>query len=201
MSDVYNVLVAGVGGQGNLVCGRVLAEVAMLENQRPILCDTFGASRRGGSVLTHLRIASIDVGPLVPKGSANLIVGMEPVETLRTAIAYSAQHTDVICNTSPIFSPSVLSGKEKYPDTDDVIEALRDIAGEVHCIDPTLHLQEIGTSKVLNVLMLGFLAGLGYPTFHRDNIALGIEKVVGMSSTNKDAFERGYQEGTKVSSD
>ena len=82
MRDPFNILVAGVGGQGNLVCGRVLAEASVRSGLRPVVGDTFGASRRGGSVLTHLRIGKTDWAPLIPKGEVDIILGLEPLEAL-----------------------------------------------------------------------------------------------------------------------
>ena len=92
MRDDYNILIAGVGGQGNLVCGRVLCEAALQNGLRPVAGETFGASRRGGTVLTHLRISTQDRGPLIPKGRADLLLGMEPLETLRAASEYAGTY-------------------------------------------------------------------------------------------------------------
>ena len=198
METTFNILVAGVGGQGNLVCGRALAEAAIIEQKRPVLGDTFGASRRGGSVLTHLRISDTDQGPLIPSGHADVILGMEPIEALRTAIDYASTKTVMIVSKRPVFSPATLSGEYSYPNIDSIISSLQTICGRVYAIDPQPVLDRIGTYRVLNVYMLGVVTGVEATPFSRDSIESGIAKVVGLTESNKDAFNSGTNDGRAI---
>jgi len=198
MNNPYNILVAGVGGQGNLVCGKALAEAAIHNDLRPVLGDTFGASRRGGSVLTHLRIADSDLGPLIPEGHASLILGMEPIESLRVAIKYASKKTIIVTSTMPVQSPSTLSGEYKYPERAEIISALDGLSSGVYSIDPEPILDRIGTYRVLNVFMLGLLAGLQLVPLSKKDIEIGVTKVVRMDTNNRDAFNSGYEEGSHM---
>jgi len=125
MQDPFNILVAGVGGQGNLVCGRVLAEAAVQSGLRPVVGDTFGASRRGGSVLTHLRIGKTDWGPLIPKGKADILLGLEPLEALRAAAEFAGERTVALVSKTKI--PTVATNNEPtdYPAIERIIEQLK----------------------------------------------------------------------------
>ncbi len=115
MRDPFNILVAGVGGQGNLVCGRVLAEASVRSGLRPVVGDTFGASRRGGSVLTHLRIGKTDWAPLMPKGEVDILLGLEPLEALRAALEYAGNRTVAIISQTKIPTVDVNNEKIEYP--------------------------------------------------------------------------------------
>lgn len=196
--ETLDIIVAGVGGQGNLVCGKVLAEAAVSQGKKPIIGDTFGASRRGGSVLTHLRISDADLGPLIPRGSVDIILGMEPVESLRQAIEYASKDAKMVFSVAPVQSAATRSGAIKYPNIDRLIEACRDLVGGVFTVDPTQVLQRIGTYRVLNVFMLGYLAGLDLTPFSNEEIKQGIQKVVGHSEANLDAFSAGIDAGKEL---
>ncbi|MFX1579833.1 MAG: indolepyruvate oxidoreductase subunit beta [Promethearchaeota archaeon] len=158
MKDPFSILVSGVGGQGNLVCGRIIAEATVIQGLRPVVGDTFGASRRGGSVMTHIRIGERDWGPLIPRGEADVILGFEPVETLRAVVRYASEKTIAIMSKMPIPPSNVTSGDLSYPDIDDITRELKFICGKVHVLDTEPVLEEIGSTRVLNSFMLGALS-------------------------------------------
>ncbi len=195
MESSFNILIAGVGGQGNLVCGRALAQAAILHGKRPVLGDTFGASRRGGSVLSHLRISDGDMGPLVPRGHADVIVGMEPVEGLRAATQFASQKTIAVISTAPVHSPATRSGEYEYPQIERIEGALKNLCSAIYSFDPKSALDRIGTYRVLNVFMLGVLVGLNVTPLSREEIESGIQKVVGFDDVSNDAFTTGIDEG------
>ncbi len=197
--ESYNILIAGVGGQGNIVCGRSIALAAFRNGKRPVLGDTFGASRRGGSVLTHLRISDIDLGPLIPRGNADLIIGMEPLECLRAAVQYGSKRTQAVFSMEPIHSPATSSKEHTYPEIETIATSLEDICGEVYAIDTTPFLDQIGTHRVLNVYMLGALAGLDRLPLSVEDIQHGIMQIVGLTGPNRVAFDAGLKMGRNLS--
>jgi indolepyruvate ferredoxin oxidoreductase beta subunit len=198
VEDPFNILVAGVGGQGNLVCGRSLANAAMVQELCPVLGDTFGASRRGGSVVTHLRLAEKDLGPLIPKGHVHVILGMEPIETLRAAIEFGGEHTIVVYSNLPVQSPATLSGDETYPDLERITQALQDLCAKVYALDAKPIIERTGTRRVLNVYMLGALVGLEVIPLRRDVIESSIDNLVGLDEKNRDAFDAGIKDGENL---
>ncbi|MFW9975373.1 MAG: 2-oxoacid:acceptor oxidoreductase family protein, partial [Candidatus Thorarchaeota archaeon] len=135
MREPYSILVAGVGGQGNLVCGRIIAEAAIKQGLRPVVGDTFGASRRGGSVLTHIRIGTRDWGPLIPRGGADILLGFEPVEALRAALRVAREKTVAIVSVIPIPPSNVASGNLTYPEIGDIKRGLESICAKVYMLD------------------------------------------------------------------
>ncbi len=193
LGSIFNILIPGVGGQGNLVCGRSLAHAALLEGRRPVLGDTFGASRRGGSVISHLRIADYDLGPLVPRGHVDLIIGMEPVEALRTAVHYGAKKAAAVVSSIPLHSPLTLSGEHVYPSIHDVGEMLRSICGEVYMLNPKPLVESTDSHRALNVYLLGAASELGILPLERGDIEKGIDVTVGMDDVNYRAFRDGMR--------
>ncbi|MBU2252336.1 MAG: 2-oxoacid:acceptor oxidoreductase family protein, partial [Proteobacteria bacterium] len=82
--DPYNIVITGVGGQGNVMASRVLANMLVRRGFRVTIGETFGMSQRGGSVMSHIRVSSAAVwSPQIPKGRADLVVALEPVEAIR----------------------------------------------------------------------------------------------------------------------
>lgn len=160
MRDLFSILVAGVGGQGNLVCGRIIAEAALRQGLRPVVGDTFGASRRGGSVLTHIRIGKRDWGPLIPRGEVDILLGFEPLEALRAAVKYAGTRTIALVSTMTVPPSGVASGDVEYPDIEEIEVALRSICEEVYLLDTEPVLHRSGSNRVLNSYMIGVLSSL-----------------------------------------
>jgi indolepyruvate ferredoxin oxidoreductase beta subunit len=133
--EPFNILVAGVGGQGNLVCGRVLAEAAVRQGLRPVVGDTFGASRRGGSVLTHLRLGTRDWAPLIPQGEVDILLGLEPMEALRAGIEYAGKRTVALVSLTKIPTANVSSGEKEYPPLEKIAASLTEHCKQVNMLD------------------------------------------------------------------
>ena len=191
MRDPFNILIAGVGGQGNLLCGRVLADATVQSNLRPVVGDTFGASRRGGSVLTHLRIGSQDWAPLIPKGEVDILLGLEPLEALRAAVGFAGSRTIAIVSQMKIPIVVTTGQKYEYPDIHTIIEALRGLCQQVIILDAENALIGIGSTKMLNSYILGALDALGLAPLKPDTIRMSLQSIFGKDSSNMRAFEEG----------
>lgn len=194
MRDPFNILVAGVGGQGNLVCGRVLADAALQSGLRPVVGDTFGASRRGGSVLTHLRIGETDWGPLIPREEADIILGLEPLEALRAAAKFAGERTIAIVSQTKI--PTVAANNEpvEYPPIEQIIEGLNKLCKQVIVLDAEETLTQIGSMKMLNSYILGAMGSTTEVPLSLNVIRESLESLFGADSVNIVAFSA----GTKV---
>ena len=191
MQDPFNILVAGVGGQGNLVCGRVIAEAAIQSGLRPVVGDTFGASRRGGSVLTHLRIGTTDWGPLIPKGEVDILLGLEPLEALRAAAKFAGERTVAIVSQTKI--PTVVSNNEpaEYPAIERIIESLNKLCKQVFILDAEETLTQIGSMKMLNSYILGAMGSVTQTPVSLEGIRESLESLFGSKSANLVAFDEG----------
>ena len=187
----YNILIAGVGGQGNLLLGRILAEAALKEGLYPVIGETFGASRRGGTVYTHIRISSADIGPLIPKGHLDLLVGLEPLETLRAAIRYADRKTQTIVSLEPVHTLDSLADEKMYPDISKILESLNRICKSVRSFDTKAILEQIGSSKVLNTFFLGVITELHLTPISAKAIVTKLDDLIGFKGRNKEAYTAG----------
>lgn len=163
MEEPLNVIISGVGGQGNVVASHILASAALRDGFVVSVGETYGAAQRGGAVLSHVRISKeTQYGPLIPKGRARIILGLEPIECLRAVGSYGSKETRVVVNPRPIYPIDVLSEMSKYPAVKDVLKALAELSYSVHVVEATDLAMEIGNSIMMNVVMIGCLAGAGF---------------------------------------
>jgi len=194
-----------VGGQGNLVSGRVLAEAAVLAGYRPVIGETFGASRRGGTVFTHVRIGIDEVGPLIPAGAASLILGLEPMESLRAAISFASKITTIVLSTSPVQTLQSLSGQTKYPPVSDVLEAVSALCPATYPVELSGALRQTSGRLVLNSFVLGAAAALDRLPMSSSQIRESVANLMLPKDSNLAAFDNGFKDleqrklrGTKV---
>ena len=115
--DPFNIIITGVGGQGNVMASRILGNMLSLQGLNITIGETFGASQRGGSVMSHVRVSAGPVwSPQIPQGQAHVIVTLEPIEALRVLMAYGSPKTWAVCNLRPIHPIGVICGDQNYPD-------------------------------------------------------------------------------------
>ena len=161
--EPLNIIICGVGGQGNILASQVLATAGIKQGLKVSIGETYGASQRGGSVMSHIRFArNFHPGPLIPKGEADLIVGFEPLETLRVLIDYGKDDTKVISNSRPNYPLSVLSGEAKYPDLAVVFDEIKKLAQTAVILEATELARKAGNHLAQNLVMVGALAGSGW---------------------------------------
>lgn len=199
MKHHQNILIAGVGGQGNLVCGKALAEASIKDGYRPVVGQIFGASRRGGTVQTHVRIGNNNLGPLIPRGDVDVILGLEPMESLRAAIEYAGPETIALVSETPVQTVDSLAGRKSYPELDELRASLSALARKVYSVNPRETLESLGTYRVQNSYMLGALCGIQAAILSEESIKNGLLAIVGRSQTNTKAFEEGLKAGKRAS--
>lgn len=155
----FNMVIAGVGGQGNILASALTGMAATGAGYKVVVGETYGASQRGGSVMSHVRLfKDNDYGPLVPYGKADLIVAFEPLEALRVASKYAHSETVVIVNTTPVYPVSVILNEADYPDVNSILEALKSLAREVYTVVATALAREAGDPRVQNIVMINALS-------------------------------------------
>ncbi|MBP5203598.1 MAG: 2-oxoacid:acceptor oxidoreductase family protein, partial [Candidatus Methanomethylophilaceae archaeon] len=113
----YTVQIVGVGGQGVLLASMVLGNAAMDMGFDVAMSEVHGMAQRGGSVLSTVRFGDGVVSPLEAVGSADMIMGFEPVETCRN-LALGNRDTEVLMNMVPVLPSMVAAGFEEYPSLD-----------------------------------------------------------------------------------
>lgn len=189
-----NILISGVGGQGNILASAIIAEAAIKQGHKVRTTETFGAAQRGGTVVSHVRIGSEIHSPLIPEHRGNVIVGLEPIETLRSAIRYSAADCFVIMNTRTMVPISVKIGEARYPSIKKISGLLRQLVKDLITFDATTLAEKAGNSRMMNIVMVGALSATEALPIPVETIKNEIEERAprGTKEANLRAFNLGF---------
>jgi indolepyruvate ferredoxin oxidoreductase beta subunit len=190
--NTCNIILAGVGGQGVLLFAEVLGEAAVMEGFNVRVSEIHGMAQRGGAVVSDVRIGEKAVSPTVLEGTADAIVGLEPLEALRN-IKFANERSVVIINTATI-KPSGVPQNAVYPKLEDIIEKIRLFTKNIITIDATDMARMLGNVNVLNIVMLGALTATGKLPLKSETIQSSIKESVSRRfvEINMKAFEAGY---------
>lgn len=156
--DPFYAVIAGVGGQGNILLSRLLGRAFLRNGYSVTIVDTYGAAQRGGAVNTNLRISKTkSYETLVPMGQAHLILSLEPLETLRVLAKYGNPEVLTLTNFHPIPPLDVLSGKTAYPNNDQLKQTIAALSRRAWFVDASNAALLLGSLIMTNVVMLGAL--------------------------------------------
>lgn len=185
----YDILIAGIGGQGTILASRLLAEAAILTGKFARTGETIGMSQRGGCVVSHVRVDSKDVSPYIPLGNADLIIAFEYAEAARN-IGRKKKDGKMIVNTQKIKPITVTVSGMKYDE-----EKIAETLGDSILIDGYAIAKEAGNVKAVNVVLLGAALGAKLLPFTMNEIKQAIDAVVPEKhrELNYKALEMGYQ--------
>ncbi len=191
MSASCDVVVAGVGGQGVLRLAHALGAAAAAAGLGVRVGQIYGLSQRGGSVEATVRIGDMRTA-FIPPASADVVVGLEPLEAQRVVPKMSPRAT-VLVNRTPIVPTSLTLAGGDYPDLDGIVEAIAAVARRVYVLDATAAAAAAGDRRLTNTVMLGALAGLEASPIPTDAL---LGAVAGADSSidvavRKAAFARG----------
>ena len=184
-----DIRIAGVGGQGILSIAAILGEAALSDNLFLKQAETHGMSQRGGAVYSHLRISDKEIASdLIPSGSAELILSVEPMESLRY-LPYLSSTGYLVTNTTP-FENIV-----NYPNIDDIIAEVKKLPRSI-AIDADKIAEEIGNKRISNVVILG--AATPFIKINTEKIEAGIKRIFSKKGNkivemNLKAFRAGRQ--------
>lgn len=159
---VKSILLVGVGGQGTILASKLLTTGLMEEGYDVKMSEIHGMSQRGGDVSSQVRYGDKVESPVIELGGADLIISFEKMEALRW-LKYLKKDGKVVVNDYEINSMPILSGKVDYPEG--ILEELKKHA-DTKVIDAAKHAEELGNSKVMNVILLGTIIKL-----------MGLEKI------------------------
>ncbi len=165
---VYNALVAGIGGQGVITLGTFLKKAGLKAGVRVSGSERRGGAQREGHVSAIIRYQWRDNGlitetderrdvcsPMLCAGTANLLIGLEPLEALRLAV-YLNEASTVILNTFPLSPIPVKLGRDTYPETKLMIQMLGRLTTNVYAWNLTQIARErFGHSRAINAMCLG----------------------------------------------
>jgi len=202
--DPFNVIIAGVGGQGNVLASQILGEMLIARGYIITIGETYGASQRGGSVMSHLRVSGKEsFAPLIPEGQADLLIALEPVEGLRILGPYGNPKIVTLLNTRPIHPIDVISGNAVYPEVSEVILKIRKLSRKVWMLNATEIALEMGDPIFANIVMIGALAAANLLPIDRqvfESVALDLFPLR-LKDDNMLAFDRGVEAVQKMGTD
>ena len=193
--DPYNVIITGVGGQGNVMASRILGKMLSRQGLSVTIGETFGASQRGGSVMSHLRIsAGASWSPQIPKGQCHLVVSLEPTEAMRVLMTYGNPNIKVLCNTRPIHAIGVISGEQPYPDLADIKSWVAELSEAFWFLDATAKALELGNPILGNIMMIGAAAGIDALPLDRKDFEAAISETLtaDKQELNLKAYDIGF---------
>lgn len=168
---LLNVIITGVGGQGNVLASQILGRAAVAKGLQVTIGETFGLSQRGGSVMSHIRISGEkQYGPLIPPNKADVIVGLEPLETIRILPEYGNDHTTLLINSRPIYPLNVIAGDVRYPSPEWIRSVIAETGTTLYWLDATPLAVELGGPIMLNMIMLGALCELPFVPLEKGDL-------------------------------
>lgn len=152
-------MIVAVGGQGNILAARVLGEAAVAAGIDVRMSEFHGMAQRGGVVESAVLLGD-GKGCCIADGSADVLLGFEPSETLRAAAKCNARSI-IITNSTPVPPYTVALGQAQYPDMHYALARLSDRVRNVIAFDATGLAQQAGSPLALNMVMLGALVRSG----------------------------------------
>lgn len=151
MADKYDIILAGVGGQGVLSVAAVISMAAMKDGYTLRQSEVHGMAQRGGAVLAHMRISRSEIASdLIPKGNADVVLSMEPLESLRY-VDFLKPEGSLISAAAPY------ENIPDYPDLKEIHNQIKNLKQSV-IIDALVLAKEAGTMKAVNMVMVGALS-------------------------------------------
>jgi indolepyruvate ferredoxin oxidoreductase beta subunit len=153
----YNLLITGVGGQGNILASDIASEVALAANYDVKKTDTLGMAQRGGSVISHVRIGEKVFSPLIKDGEVDILLAFEKLEGVRWTASLKPGAIAIINNyAQPPLSVSL--GVDRYPTDEKILKILRQRTDHIFIVDGTPAVTKLGNIRTLNIFMLGCLS-------------------------------------------
>lgn len=190
--NATRLIIVAVGGQGNLLASRVLGEAALLADIPVRMSEIHGMAQRGGVVESAIVFGEAE-STIISDGEADLLVGFEPLETLR-ALNKCNPETVVVTNLAPLPPFTVSIGKGKYPNLGELQEYVKKKTKRLIAFDAASMAKEAGNVLAVNMVLLGALIQTGILPFTVENVeeAIKTRTQPAFAETNLKAFHLGF---------
>ena len=153
--ETKNIMIVGVGGQGTLLASKLLGRLLLGRGYDVKVSEVHGMSQRGGSVVTYVRYGDRVCSPVIDKGQADCILSFELLEAARYT-DYLKPGGRIIVNSQQIDPMPVIVGAASYPE--ELEEKLKGLGIEVDALDALTLAEEAGSSKAVNLVLMGRLS-------------------------------------------
>ncbi len=194
--DPFNLIITGVGGQGNVLASQILGRALLKNGYSVTVGETYGLSQRGGAVLSHIRISEDKtMGPLIPKGLAHAVVGLEPIEVLRVLPEFGNRSIVTIVNSRPVYPMGVIAGEQEYPDQEVLKKRLQELSDTLYWLDASQAAMDLGNAIMANVIMIGALVKTGLVPVSEEDMLMEIQDHFSENKweINRIALEKGAE--------
>ncbi|MBS7637093.1 indolepyruvate oxidoreductase subunit beta [Candidatus Bathyarchaeota archaeon] len=190
----FNIVLAGVGGQGILLAAEALGTAAVKDDLNVRVGEIHGMAQRGGAVLCTVRIGENVLSPLVLDGQADILLGFEPLETLRN-IRYASEKTLIIVGDEKIPPPEFTLKGETYPRLEEILEKLRRFSKNIMIVEALRLAKEAGNTVMQNAVLLGALFAVGKLPIRKESLIEALKELVPgkYAKMNVKAFKLGYK--------
>ena len=148
-----NIILCGVGGQGTVLASRLISAASMAKGIPVLSAETIGMAQRGGSVFSHLRCGDGIQSPMIARGEADLIIGFEPGEAVRQ-LPYLKPGGQVVVSDRAVMPVTASLSAAPYR-AEDMLSYLSSHVKDLTVVDAEKALREVGSPKVLNLILLG----------------------------------------------
>jgi len=188
--ETKNVMIVGVGGQGSLLASKLLGKLLLTKGYDIKVSEVHGMSQRGGSVVTYVRFGDKVYSPIIDKGEADFIVSFEMLEAARYT-EFLKPDGKIIANTQQINPMPVITGAVEYPA--ELATKIKNEGIDLVAVDALALAEEAGSSKAVNIVLMGILSK--YFDFTEDEWNKAIESSVPPKflELNKKAFALGRE--------
>ena len=192
----FNIIITGIGGQGVVSAGTMIAEAALAEGLRIRSSDATGLAQRGGSVHSQIKIGDEVNSAILHSGTADVVLGFEPLEASRWAHMLKRDGVAIV-NSNPVYPVTVKNGMLRYPCIEEQKRVFDERGARSIWLDGHALTEKLGNMRVLNSLMIGFTAAktripIGLDTLRR----IIAEKVPSRTvEVNLKAFDMGFNAG------
>ena len=195
---VFNVLLTGVGGEGVMLTSVVVARAADIEGYQVRGIQLHGLAQRGGQIPTHVRFGKNVFSPTIPRGEADLILGMEPVEAARACYFADKKRAAFVIDTYPVIPVYTQILKERYPSTDEVKKIITPFAKKSIFVDASnICTEQYGDPIYGNVMVVGVAIGAGLLPLKQSSVEQSLKVSVPKLDINMKALRDGLAFGRK----
>lgn len=183
-------MIVGVGGQGSLLASKMLGQLLLSQGYDVKVSEVHGMSQRGGSVVTYVRYGEKVYSPVIDKGTADFIISFEKLEAARW-VSYLKEGGKIIMSNQEIDPMPVIIGAAQYPEN--LVEKMKAAGADVDAIDALDLALEAGSSKAVNLVLMGRLSKYFDATEEAWMAALEACVPPKFLELNKKAFELGRE--------
>lgn len=192
----FNIVLTGVGGQGVLTLGMIVAEAALKQGYDVRTTELHGLAQRGGSIPVHIRFGKKMYTALILEGEADIIISLEPLEALRSCYYGSKQHKTIfLVDNDPVVPLSISALGEAYPTVKEIERDLKEFSEKLILLNASeIVKKQTGSDIAANIYLLGYAISNKLIPLKEKFILQAMEEVAPKYfEANKKIFEMGMR--------